>query len=420
MMDRNAGARTEGSLAVAVSRAAREVRVRPARRIDLLAHFAGAFDLAEEQEVGHAARVAYLADRIAVALGMGAEAQARVLHAGLLHGSALIGRPDGAADAGAWVASRFDLDAQVQDALRGIHERWDGRGRPSGLSGTEIPLEALCVSAAHWASEYTDHVDHPLRARRGLQRAQESELVPLVGAHVADALRGVLRDDETWLALWGEDIAGVVARLGVAEGKPSRRRVQDAAAAMGEVIDAAVREPGRAARVSTLAQVLAARLGLSDGVCEAIALAGHVMDIGQLGVPRTILAKPSILTVDEMELMRRHPGLGARLIEGIPGFDEVTEWVEQHHERPDGRGYPEMLSDPDLPLPPRILSVADAYWALRAPRPFRAALDSAEAIETLEASAGRQFDADVLAVLPGTLSLVDELLSEVGAEAAGG
>lgn len=405
-----------GALAMASPYRSRELRVRPARRIDLLARFSGAFDLAERQEVGHAARVAYLAHRVAECLGMGPEERAHVLYAGLLHASGVSPMLDASdAEAGAWVAERFGLGEAVTEAARASSERWDGRGEPFGRAGTDIPLEALCVTAAHWASDYSDHANHPLRARARLQQADGADLVPLVGPGVTDALHEVLRDDDTWLALFSDEPAAMVARLGAVEGKPSRRQVEAAAAAMGEVVDHSVREPGRAARVAALARSLAGLVGYPEGVRDLVALAGHVLDIGQLGVPRRVVEKPSILTVEEMELMRRHPGTGARLLEGIPGFEEVTEWVEQHHERPDGRGYPEMLGEGELGLPPRILAVADAYWALRAHRPYRPAHSDEEARDVLLAGAGKQFDADVVAVLPDALVDAEDVLSQGGA-----
>lgn len=415
-MDREPVIQTIGALAIATPYRSRELRVRPARRIDLVAHFSGAFDLSERQEVGHAARVAYLAHRVAEELGMGAEERASVLYVGLLHAAGTSPAIDGApVELNAWVAERFGVGEAVREAVSAVLERWDGRGEPLGRAGTDIPLEALCVSAAHWASEYSDHVDHPLRARANLQRANGAELVPLVGPQVAEALYEVLRDDDTWLALFSDDAAGMVARLGVGEGKPSRRRVEEAVAAMGAVIDYSVREPGRAMRVSALARAMAGQLGFSEGARDVIGLAGHLLDIGQLGVPRRVLDKPSILTVEEMELMRRHPGLGARLLQHISGFDEITEWVEQHHERPDGRGYPEMLGEDEMGLPARILAVADAYWALRAHRPYRPAHTDEEAQAILRAGAERQFDLEVVTVLPDALGAAADVLAENGA-----
>ena len=125
---------------------AREVRVRPARRIDMIASLSDGFDLAEQQTPGHAARVASLAHDIAATLGLDAEVQRVVLHAGLLHDSGVSVRVEGGHTAGgAWVAGRFGLDLAVQDAILASHERWDGTGRPFGVEGTEIPWASLCV-----------------------------------------------------------------------------------------------------------------------------------------------------------------------------------------------------------------------------------------------------------------------------------
>ncbi|MDA1241357.1 MAG: HD domain-containing protein [Chloroflexi bacterium] len=406
---------TVGTLAMSPSyRFSRDVRVRPARRIELLAYLSAAFDLAEGETPGHAARVAFLGSRVAEELGLGAEERRRVLHVGLLHGVRHVGCGDLAAalDLGAYVAERLHLDEQVAEALLGVHERWDGRGEPRGLSGHQVPLEALCVSAAHWAMDVASRVGHPLRARAVMQRMDAPDTVPLAGPLVSEALADVLRGDDTWLTLWDDDLPAVIGMLGAGEGKPSRRKVMDVAAVMGEVVDAAVRESGRSERVAALARILGVRMGLPDGVCDALEVAGHLLDLGQLGVPREVTEKPSILTVDEMELMRRHPGLGARLLEGAPGMAEIAGWVEQHHERPDGRGYPEMLAVEDLPLPPRILAVADAYCALRADRPYRQAFSEQDALAMLDAGAGRQFDADVVAVLPGALRVLAEVEQE--------
>lgn len=87
--------------------------------------------------------------------------------------------------------------------------------------------------------------------------------------------------------------------------------------------------------------------GCLAGHVDALGVAGLLLDVGQLGVTCYIADKPSILTVDEIGQMRRHPDLGARIIERVPGMSEVVSWVESHHERPDGRGYPEMLTGAD-------------------------------------------------------------------------
>ena len=398
----------QGSGATAVSDAdltlTRTGLLRPVRRIEILAHFSGAFDIAEQQPRGHAARVAYLAHEVARRLGLGAEERRQVLAAGLLHDAGVAVRHDGGhLVAGAWVAERFGFDEAVREAIMATHERWDGRGRPDGRLGADIPVGGLLVSAAHWVCEFADSAMSPLRARAQLQNSSIRDIEPLAGPEVAAALRSALHDDETWLAMWNEDLARLVGLAGLSEGRPSQRRLVDAAQAMGEVVDAAVREPGRSARVGALSRQIALSMGLPEPYAEAIGIAGRLLDLGQLGVPRHITDKPSILSVDEMEIMRSHPSVSSWLIERAPGLAEVGDWVAAHHERPDGRGYPEMLSSDELPMPPRILAVADAYYALRADRPHRPAYDEDDTMTMIELGAGRQFDARVVEVLPVAL-----------------
>ena len=159
--------------------------------------------------------------------------------------------------------------------------------------------------------------------------------------------------------------------------------------------------------MASLASALAGELGLSAEECASVGIAGHVMDIGQLGVPRHIGEKPDILSVDEMEVMRRHPGWGAQLLDRVPGFGQVAEWVQHHHERPDARGYPFMLGGTDVPLPSYVLAVSDAYWALRADRSDRLALPAEEALRVIEDGVDEQFAQDVVGVLPAVLASLE-------------
>ena len=190
----------------------------------------------------------------------------------------------------------------------------------------------------------------------------------------------------------------------------------------GRVVDAAVREPGRAARVAALSRQIALSMGLPEPYAEAIGIAGHLLELGQIGVSRHITDKPSILSVDEMEIMRSHPTVSSWLIERAPGLAEVAEWVAAHHERPDGRGYPKMLSSDELPMPPRILAVADAYYALRADRPHRPAYDEDDTLTMIGLGAGSQFDARVVEVLPAALEALTRPTGDdaTGDDATGG
>ena len=109
------------------------------------------------------------------------------------------------------------------------------------------------------------------------------------------------------------------------------------------------------------------------------------------------------LDPDEWREMRTHPEIAARLL-SHPEFDDLRAWVLAHHERPDGKGYPNGLSGDDIPLEARIIAVADAYESMTAERCYRSTLGAEAARAELEAGAGTQFDARVVSTFLGALS----------------
>lgn len=382
-----------------------------ARRLELIAYLSGAFDLAEGEAMGHAARVAQVARAIAQQVDLDAATCRRIVAAALLHDSGVavrhlpvgFDRTGGHVAAGAWVAERFGFEPAVGAVIRQTHERWDGDGRPLGLASAEIRVEALIVSAAHWVCDETVGATGPLRARAQVLDRTVERLSPIAGRQVAAATRAVLSTDALWLDFWSPLAAGAATRQLAGDGRPSVRTVIEVSHAAGAVIDAALYTPGHAERVALLAGALAHTGGLSTEEVRAVEVAGRLMDIAQLAVPPHTLDKPDILTLAEMERMRQHPVQAARLLEPMPGFRPIARWIEYHHVRPDGRGYPDLPAGIAPPLPAGILSVADAYWAMRVDRPYRLALTPAEALEVIQQAAGAQFDRTVVDWLPAAL-----------------
>jgi HD-GYP domain-containing protein (c-di-GMP phosphodiesterase class II) len=127
--------------------------------------------------------------------------------------------------------------------------------------------------------------------------------------------------------------------------------------------------------------------------------------VGKIRVPRDLLRRPGQLTPDEYGLVQLHPIWGAELVSRVPGLAVVALMIRHHHERIDGHGYPAGLRGDQIPLATRIVSVADAYAAMIAGRPYRNAMAPANAVEELRIHAGRQFDTDVVDVLAETIGV---------------
>lgn len=147
---------------------------------------------------------------------------------------------------------------------------------------------------------------------------------------------------------------------------------------------------GHVRRVVGYSILLGMELGLGRDELNDLWLAATLHDIGKIGVPDNILGKPAPLSPEEAEIMRRHTVFGAEIVSHLDN-PRVLPGVRNHHERFDGQGYPDGLADPDLPLPPRIIAVADTYDAMTTSRPYREGLPPEKAVEEILAGAGTQF-----------------------------
>ena len=154
-------------------------------------------------------------------------------------------------------------------------------------------------------------------------------------------------------------------------------------------------------RVGELSWALANALGLGERVSELIRRAAPLHDVGKIGIPDSILLKPGTLTKEEMEVMRTHTTIGAKMLSG--GRSEVMILAEQialsHHERWDGAGYPQGLSGEAIPIAARIVAVADCVDALLHNRPYRPSWPVAEVLAQMRDTAGSHFDPAVVDAL---------------------
>jgi diguanylate cyclase (GGDEF)-like protein len=147
--------------------------------------------------------------------------------------------------------------------------------------------------------------------------------------------------------------------------------------------------------VSQLCVLIATELALSPALIGQMRLAGLLHDVGKIGIPDAILTKPAALTDAEYEQMKRHSILGAE-IAAAAGLSTEARWIRHHHERYDGKGYPDRLVGKDIPLQSRIILTADAFEAMTSDRPYRDAPGREFAIAELKRHAGTQFDPTIV------------------------
>lgn len=152
---------------------------------------------------------------------------------------------------------------------------------------------------------------------------------------------------------------------------------------------------GHSKNVATIASLLAEKLGLNDELIRKTYWAALVHDVGKIVVPSSILNKESKLTIEEFEVIKKHPVYGHDFLSTSPELRDLARYVFHHHERWDGKGYPAGISGEEIPLISRIIMVADSWDAMRSDRPYRKGLSKEKAMEEILKHSGAQFDPNI-------------------------
>jgi putative nucleotidyltransferase with HDIG domain len=264
-------------------------------------------------------------------------------------------------------------------------------------------------ACGHDAAALVDYAERQLRRLTGIPvrigAAGQLEGLPLVagGNHV-----GTLVLDERALvdrARWERLREAILPQLATALESAHlieevRKQHLATIAALSRSIEAKDGSTGEhTERVAELAIELARRLGYSGSDLDAIEIGALLHDIGKIGVPEAILHKPGPLSEEEWKVMRRHPLVSEHILSGIGLSPIVLQIARSSHERFDGQGYPDGVAGDEIPLPARIVLVADAFDAITSDRPYRRGRNVIDALGELHLNAGTQFCPRVVAAL---------------------
>lgn len=301
---------------------------------------------------------------------------------------------------GAEIARLLRFPETVAQGIHHLDEHFNGKGRPDGLAGPEIPVYSRIALLAQVADVF--HTGGgPQAALAELQRRRGQWLDP----ELIDAFSAVA-DDAFWAQLAGADIDAAVLAL-----EPASHLVpldedylDDIATAFGQVVDS--KSPytsGHSARVALYVDLMAETMGLDADRRRWLKRAALLHDIGKLGVSNSILDKPGKLDGEEWAVVRTHAMYTEAILSRIDAFGELARIAGAHHERLDGTGYPRGLSAQDIDLETRIITCADIFDAITAARPYRGAIPVDKTLEIMSESVGTAIDAECFAALKATL-----------------
>jgi HD-GYP domain-containing protein (c-di-GMP phosphodiesterase class II) len=290
------------------------------------------------------------------------------------------------------LAGRLGLGPQVREGLYQTFERWDGKGVPAEVKGSEILVPARVVNLADVVEVYhrTGGVDAAVAVARERSGTQFDPALVDVFCAEAPTLFSDVDSVTSWPAvIEAEPALGIVLSDG---------ELESALEAIADFTD--LKSPwtiGHSRGVADLACVATKIYGLSDGDARSVRRAGLVHDLGRLGVSNAIWDKRGTLTPAELERVRLHPYLTERMLASSEALASVGAIAVQHHERLDGSGYPRGLDGDAIAPAGRVLAAADAYHAMTEARPHRAARPAPEAAVELRAGVRRAlFDGDAV------------------------
>lgn len=303
---------------------------------------------------------------------------------------------------GGEIARRMRFSDAVARGIRGLDEHWDGTGKPGGLKGTAIPLYARIALLAQVADVFFT---------AGGSKAAVAEVVSRADTwfepRIVSAFEAVAAQPGFWEALARDDLQGEIARQ-----VPMHTRsvvdddyLDDIAAAFAQVIDA--KSPftaGHSARVTDVADAIAAQMDLPPQRRRWLRRAALLHDIGKLGVSNSILDKPGALDPEEWAAIRQHPLLSQTILARIRPFRHLAAVAGAHHERLDGKGYPNGLAGDAIGLDTRIITTADIFDALTADRPYRPAMSTDQALAIMTQMCGTALDPACLTALRQALA----------------
>ncbi|BEV70699.1 MULTISPECIES: HD-GYP domain-containing protein [unclassified Paludibacterium] len=310
---------------------------------------------------------------------------------------------------GADIARQLRFNEQVARGIQSLDEHWDGSGRPLGLQGEAIPLNARIALLSQVLDVF--NITHG-------REAALAEVTARAGGWLDPALvkvaQGLARDDAFWQQLEAEDIDSAVLAL-----EPAHCTVpldedylDEIADGFGRVVDS--KSPftaGHSQRVGHYADCIAAELGMDETRRRWLKRGALLHDVGKLGVSNTILDKPGRLDAEEWAAVQRHAGFTEDILRRITQFAELAQVAGAHHEKLDGSGYPKGLKAAQIALETRIITTADIFDAINAERPYHPATPVDKTLEIMRSNLNSAID-------PVCFDALETVLRQEGALAA--
>lgn len=385
-------------------------------------------DLVSPVLADHQRRVAYLAVRLAAAVGLSKQEQAKVFAAGALHDIGALSLSDRLsaldfeikhtalhAQVGATLLRGYPLLADLADLVLHHHTYWDDKS-------TEAPLGAQLVHLADRIDVLMRHGHDSclLTQVEGVCRRIQAVAGRMFNPDLVAVFLDLAKQESLWLDLLPDMINLVLARQA---GDDNVTLDMDSLLGFAQLISHLIDFRSRftathSEGVAATAKAIGKALGYAPAHCRKLRVAGYLHDLGKLAIPSNLLEKPGALTPAEFSTIRSHTYFTYRSLEAVRGLEKIAAWAAYHHERLDGKGYPFRLPGEALCPEARLMAVADVYTAISEDRPYRQGMQRADAQQLLQKMVNSgALDAGIVDCLCDNIDLVEMARAKAQAEA---
>jgi HD-GYP domain-containing protein (c-di-GMP phosphodiesterase class II) len=308
---------------------------------------------------------------------------------------------------GAEIAAKMRFSSRVSKGIQYLDEHWDGSGRPEKKAGRDIPSHAQIALLSQVADVF-----HETNGREAAIREINNRSGSWFAPDLVEVFNALSDSDEFWETLKSPLLQRMVLQLEPTEQvrMVDEDYLDDIATAFAQVVDTKSSfTNGHSERVAVIADLIAEQMQMSDAKRRWLKRAALLHDVGKLAISNTILDKPGKLTDEEFAVIKTHPVHSHEILSGVSVFSDLASVARSHHERLDGRGYPDKLTAERIPLETRIVTVADVFDALTADRPYRAAMPVAQALDIMRKDIGLAFDPVCFDALQKALAQADKV-----------